>query len=127
MTIAEQIRQKLTNSYGMTRAELAMSLHLTRDGIRKALNKLVADGEVHREQGDDGVEVFSLQKEEEMPSDVAELKPMEEVGNAMVAASVPTYEEGFAMGFAAAQKLNYSDAFHAGKLHVVNKLKSMLI
>lgn len=122
-TIADRIVTKLDNSFGMTRAELAQSLGLTRDGIRKALNMLVEKKKVQRDMGEDGIEYFSIEKE--MESDFEELKPMEAVGQAMM--EVFSYDKGFVDGFRAAKKLNELEAFTAGKMHVINKLKEILL
>lgn len=64
-TIAEQIIDKLTNSFGMTRAELAQSLGRQRDDIRKALNGLIKTGVVHRDTDNNGIEFLTIVKEDE--------------------------------------------------------------
>lgn len=65
MTIAEQIISRLEDSFEITRAELANSLGLKRENIRKALVRLLESGVVHRRIDDDGVEWLSLVEEDQ--------------------------------------------------------------
>lgn len=113
-TIGDRIVEKLDNSFGMTRAELAQSLGLTREGIRKAVASLLDRNIIHRETDESGIETFT----------VIRCVPAEP---SMVPCTIGTYEEGFAMGYAAAQKASYAEAFHEGKMSVLNKLRSLLI
>ena len=78
MTIAEQIISRLEDSFEITRAELANSLGLKRENIRKALVRLLESGAVHRRIDDDGVEWLSI-AEEEQDEEVDTILIIEEV------------------------------------------------
>ena len=136
MTIAEQIIDKLTKSFGMTRAELAQSLGRQRDDIRKALNGLIKSGVVHRDTDNNGIEFLTIVKEDEdsgfenekqilgAEAVAQEVRLEDTLPTAMT--SGMSYDLGFAQGFKEGEAKAQREAYTAGRKSVFDQIRNML-
>lgn len=152
VTIADQIIDKLTKSYGMSRAQLALSLGKQREEIRKPLNKLIEQGKVIRTTDNNGIEHLTIGEvrdgfEEERRVLGAEVVAQEMVLNKLLDArpivgeaatkvilpptinvedTTPSYSEGFTQGFAEGVAKSQREAYAAGRKSAFDQIRNLL-
>lgn len=83
MSIKDDIKNLLDNSYELSRAEIAKKLGIDREQVRKPLTKLLETKEIER-RVEDGVEWFTIagtaQREEEWKEALPELSVEDSLG-----------------------------------------------
>lgn len=83
MSMKDDIKNLLDNSYELSRAEIAKKLGVTREQVRKPLTKLLETKEIER-RTEDGVEWFTIagtaQREKEWKEAVPELSVEDSLG-----------------------------------------------
>lgn len=101
MSLKEDIRNLLDNSYELSRAEIASKLGVTREQARKPLTKLLEAKEIER-RVEDGVEWFTTAVEEEQSVEPSLGSQVEEGLKEIEEFSMERWNRGYKCGYEAA-------------------------
>ena len=101
MSLKEDIKNLLDNSYELSRAEIASKLGVTREQARKPLTKLLEAKEIER-RVEDGVEWFTSAAEEEQSVETSLGSQVEEGLKEIEEFSMERWNRGYKAGYEAA-------------------------
>lgn len=101
MSLKEDIKNLLDNSYELSRAEIASKLGVTREQARKPLTKLLEAKEIER-RVEDGVEWFTSAAEEEQSVETSLGSQVEEGLREIEEFSMERWNRGYKAGYEAA-------------------------
>ena len=108
MSLKEDIKNLLDNSYELSRAEIASKLGVTREQARKPLTKLLEAREIER-RVEDGVEWFTTAVEEEQSVGGSQASYVENEVDAGLREMEMFRHESFSRGYKAGYEVAWED------------------